>query len=149
MTSKALRNYKADKEEQERQDKILTIVDKIYFLVIETCEYTINTNYLYEIPYDPQTYESQGIMHWFYKENMKDILDTLKLVFPDSRIQHKTFIKCSDTKIYDMSKLDENIIVVGEGIEKEIFKIDPSTDQNARRIITRGIKKEYIDIDWS
>ena len=36
-----------------------------------------------------------------------------------------------------------------KSIEKEIYRIDPLTDQNTRRIIARGINKEFIIIDWS
>lgn len=85
IASATLRNLKTSLVGAARIKYINEIIISIYDNVIITAKTTIRTTYEYLIPTDPRA-RHQSVLD-FTDENIAAIVDGLKLVFPDSKVE--------------------------------------------------------------
>lgn len=104
LTRETLRCLKAQKEEQVRaeQEKIRLYqvsrtVYQIYGEARSAAETTGATSYKYKV------------VDSFQIHNMTDILDSLRILFPDSSVEYSLFVRGNDGQMHDLSKMDEKV----------------------------------------
>jgi hypothetical protein len=121
MFRQDLQQLKIKNDEHKRLNMINKCVNSIYNSLINQASSSTLTSYNYQINQVPSTdYE-------FIKINKNDILNGLKVLFPDCLIEFKILSRGIDGVMYDVSNIDE--------------KISP--------FINRQNDREYIVIDWS
>jgi len=103
-----LRGLKAKKEEgmralaeRQRLDQVSQMVYHIYGQAVSMAELSSETVYTYKV----NTSNSPSFM----QQNMSDILNGLKTLFPDCTVEHSFFVRGNDGKMYDISKMDEKM----------------------------------------
>lgn len=110
-----MRGLKARKDEDIRIEMLNNYVKSIYEQAILMAETTTNTTYSLDI--DPEdTYKRiQNIndprcsQYKFYKDNMEEILSSLKVLFPDCSVKLANMCSGKDRKRYDISLMDEKV----------------------------------------
>ena len=123
-----MRGLKAKVEEEARLYRVSSIVRNIY-------SYATSVAQKGEMSHKsaiPKTQQMFGKRHQtssdpFYLENMVDILDGLRTLFPECTISHSTLSQGTDGKFYDISTLDEKVLP----------------------FINRALDQSFIVIDWS
>jgi hypothetical protein len=121
MFRQDLQQLKIKNDEQKRLNMINKCVNNIYNSLINQASSSNITSYNYQINQGP-CLDSE-----FIEKNKNDILNGLKVLFPDCLIEFKILSRGFDEKMYDVSNIDE--------------KIKP--------FINRQNDREYIVIDWS
>jgi hypothetical protein len=116
-----LQELKVNNDEQKRLNMINKCVNNIYNSLINQAASSTLTSYNYQINQGPST-DSE-----FIKKNKNDILNGLKVLFPDCLVEFKILSRGIDGEMYDVSNIDE--------------KISP--------FINRQNDREYIVIDWT
>lgn len=103
-----LRGLKAKKEEamralaeRQRLDHVSQMVRDIYVQAVSMAELSSETVYTYKV----NTSNSPSFM----QQNMSDILNGLKTLFPDCTVEHSFFVRGNDGQMYDISKMDEKM----------------------------------------
>lgn len=155
VSRESMRAYRAKNLEEARikleethKKRINNIVTEIYNGAINTANKTDDSRYLYKLPqavntpplvvYGKLYSQSQNeVPIDFYRTNLVEIINDVKILFPDCSVEHKTvtMVTGRDGKLYDISKIDENIV---PGITRPI------------PCITRAATSmEYIVVDWS
>ena len=131
MSRDAMRSLKAKMEEEVRLQKIKIIIDGIYYRAVTAAKVKTDTSFKMEIP---KTHVMVGpVRHQgyvsdpFYIENMVDILDGLRTLFPDCTVSHSTLSQGTDGNFYDISTLDEKVLP----------------------FVNRALDQSFIVIDWS
>ena len=114
-----LRSLKTKRDETIRLQQIDHYVRGIYHSVVNKAETSTDTYYR-------TTQISE-----FERKHMPEILDTLKTLFPDCRVEYQHTIGGNDGKMYDINKLDESM--------RQIL-LDPSYKTKMQ---------EQIIIEWS
>jgi hypothetical protein len=101
-----LRGLKAKKEEamralaeRQRLDHISQMVRDIYVHAVSMAEISSETVYKYKVNTNQP----------FMQQNMSDILNGLKTLFPDCTVEHSFFVRGNDGQMYDISKMDEKM----------------------------------------
>jgi len=94
----------AEEIEKQRQQMIQNIVSNIYYDAIRHAKTSTETSYKYLATRLPQVY------HQFNGNDMNDIIENLKQLFPDSSVSQATFVRGADGKQYDISTLDEKLL---------------------------------------
>lgn len=87
----------------------LSIKQKIDLIIHEIYNNVVNTNnktYNYPVP----THKDSKFSDPFYINNMNEIIDGLQILLPDSLITHAIVAHGTDGNIYDISKIDDNIL---------------------------------------
>ena len=97
LTRETLRGLKAQNDEKERLYQVSRIVHQIYGTAVRTAEKTGATSYKYNVV-DP-----------FQIWNMPDILDGLRILFPDSIVEYSLFVRGNDGQMHDLSKMGEKV----------------------------------------
>lgn len=104
LTRETLHCLKAQKEEQFRAEqekqrlyKVSLAVYQIYGNARITAETTGATSYKY------------NVVDHFQIQNMTDILDSLRILFPDSSVEYSLFVRGNDGQMHDLSKMDEKV----------------------------------------
>ena len=97
LTRETLHGLKAQKEEQFRLYQVSRIVHQIYGTARSTAETTGATSYKY------------NVVDHFQIQNMPDILDSLRILFPDSSVEYSLFVRGNDGQMHDLSKMDEKV----------------------------------------
>ena len=97
LTRETLRGLKAQNDEKQRLYQVSRIVHQIYATAVRTAEKTGATPYKYNVV-DP-----------FQIWNMPDILDGLRILFPDSIVEYSLFVRGNDGQMHDLSKMDEKV----------------------------------------
>jgi hypothetical protein len=108
--------------------QIKEIVTYIYEKTIERASKSISTSYEYFIPreYDVNNEITPHICS-FHKKYMDRILNELKILFPDCSISHSLMMLGIDGKLYNLSKINDNIL----------------------HLIKNACEESYIVVDWS
>jgi hypothetical protein len=75
------------------------MVRDIYLQAVSMAELSSETVYTYKV----NTNQS------FMQQNMSDILNGLKTLFPDCTVEHSFFVRGNDGQMYDISKMDEKM----------------------------------------
>jgi hypothetical protein len=114
-----LQQLKAKTDEQNRLNQISQIVNQIYSTVINQARTQTITSYNHQI--------NQYNGPQFYENNKDDIINGLKILFPDCSINYKMLSRGTDGKMYDITNIDE--------------KMKP--------FINRQYDQAHIVIDWS
>ena len=91
-----LRSLKEKRDEEIRIEQIDKYVRHIYSSAINKAQSSTDTYYQYT-----RIDESM-------RKNMQEILDTLKSLFPDCRVEYQHTIGGNDGKLYDINNLDES-----------------------------------------
>ena len=104
----------------KNKEKIEEIVNQIYNGVINHAKHSTEPVYHHEIP---RTFTINKV----YLENMNEILDNLKMLFPECNITHTLLSKGIDGKLYDIAKINDNILP----------------------LINSTLNNSYIVIDWT
>lgn len=125
----SLRGLKAAKDEEMLWEKVKNSVTQLHSVILRKAESSTDTFYHYQLPSFPISKETRLPVPGpeFYRDNMKLILDGLRLLFPDCLVEHATLIRALDGKLYDISKIDEKMLA----------------------FINKQQSAEYIVVDWS
>lgn len=156
VSRESMREYRAKNLEEARikleeahKKRINNIVTEIYNGAINTANKTDDSRYLYKLPHavnTPPPLVVYGKLYSqshnevpidFYRTNLVEIINGVQMLFPDSSVKHTTItmVGVRDGKLYDISKIDENIV---PGVTKPI------------PCITRAAAVEdYIVVDWT
>jgi len=131
ITRHELQQLKVKNDEQKRLNTINKYVNSIYNSLINqvrssnTSSNTSSniTSYNYQINQVP-TIDPDYL---FIERNKDEILNGLKVLFPDCLVDFKKLSRGTDGKMYDVSNIDEKM----------------------KTFINRQNDREYIVIDWS
>jgi len=118
ITRDHLLSLKAQTDEKTRLQNIQGYTQNIYQQVINTATTTTQTRYQVQIPIHGQ---------FSARDNMPDILDKLRGLFPDSRVNFKALSRGVDGKMYDIVEIDERM----------------------KPFVNTQFNQEFIIIDWS
>lgn len=118
VTRAHLLDLKAQADEETRVKNVNAQVQNIYNQVIRTATFTTNTRNQYQV----QSYSGFSV-----RENMADILDRLRYLFPDSKVDFKSLSRGQDGKMYDIVDIDERM----------------------KPFINTQFNQDFIIIDWS
>jgi hypothetical protein len=95
--------------------KVDKIIRDIYYDVLHAAELNKQSYYAHKLPKTNNLYLS----------NMPEILQSLKLLFPDSSVSHTLLAKGKDGKLYDIEKLtDCNLSLVNTALDDSYIFID-------------------------
>ena len=92
-----LRSLKTKRDEKMRIEQINNYVNSIYRSVVNKAEISTDTYY--------RTTQISD----FERKHMPEILDTLKTLFPDCRVEYQHTIGGNDGKMYDINMMDESM----------------------------------------
>lgn len=92
-----LRSLKTRRDEEMRIENINNYVGGIYSSVINKAQTSTDTYY--------RTTQISNLE----RKHMPEILDTLKILFPDCRVEYQHTIGGNDGKMYDINSLDESM----------------------------------------
>lgn len=106
--------------EDMRIRNIDEVVNTIYQLVIQESKRNINNNYKY-VCNNP----SYGII--FYDENSTEIINGLKMLFPDCTIVFKKFLRDNFQQVKEFTYIDDTM----------------------KQFVSRVYEQDYFLIDWS
>ena len=133
LSREYLLGLKIQNDEKNRIFFIDQQVQQIYFKVKQIAETTTNTSFKQEVPNinprEKEEHKQRGTIHphQYFRDNMGDILNKLKEIFPDSNIEFKTLSRGQDGKMYDIKDIDE--------------KMKP--------FINISLNQDFIIVDWS
>lgn len=99
LTRNYLLGLKAQTDEENRVKIVQQYVHQIYDQVKKTATTTPETRYQQRVDHHTG--------HFSMRNNMSDILDRLRAMFPDSRVDFKT--RGQDGKMYDIADIDERM----------------------------------------
>ena len=102
VTVQELCEMKKKEEEKRRWNVINMIIKSFYNKVIEYAKKNDSKKYCFDI-----VKEVSFITDEFVENNKEDILNTVKLLFPDSKIGFKDYIK-NNNELHDITDLDED-----------------------------------------
>jgi hypothetical protein len=95
--------------------KVDKVICSIYYDVLHAAELNKQTYYAHKLPKASNLYLS----------NMPEILQALKVLFPDSSVSHTLLAEGKDGKLYDIEKLtDSNLSLVNTALEDSYIFID-------------------------
>ena len=125
----SLRGRKAAKDEEVLYEKVKQCVTQLHSVILRKAETSTDNFYHYQLPPFPVSKTTRLPIPGpeFHRDNMKLILDGLRILFPDCLVEHATLVCAQDGKLYDISKLDEKMIP----------------------FINMQQSAEYIVVDWS
>ena len=92
-----LRSLKRQRDEKIRIEQIDNYVNNIYRSVVNKAEISTDTYY--------RTTQISD----FERKHMPEILDSLKTLFPDCRVEYQHTIGGNDGKMYDINMMDESM----------------------------------------
>jgi len=133
LSRENLLGLKIPNDERNRIFFIDQQVQQIYFKVKQIAETTTNTSFKQEVPNihprEKEQHKQRGTIHphQYFRDNIEDIINKLKEIFPDSNIEFKTLSRGQDGKMYDIKDIDE--------------KMKP--------FINISLNQEFIVVDWS
>jgi hypothetical protein len=99
LTRNYLLGLKAQTDEENRVKIVQQYVQQIYNQVKQTATTTPETRYQQRVDHHTG--------HFSMRNNMSDILDRLRAMFPDSRVDFKSLGQ--DGKMYDIADIDERM----------------------------------------
>ena len=102
VTVQELCEMKKKEEEKNRWSVINVIINYFYKDVIEYAKKNDNKKYIFDI-----IRNTSFIKNDFIEDNKKDILDSAKLLFPDSKLDIRYYI-LNNNEFHDITDLDEN-----------------------------------------
>ena len=97
VSREQLRSLKTKRDEKMRIEQIDNYVNNIYRSVVNKAEISTDTYY--------RTTQISD----FERKHMPEILDSLKTLFPDCRVEYQHTIGGNDGKMYDINKMDESM----------------------------------------
>jgi hypothetical protein len=134
LSREYLRRLKAQTDEKNRIFFIDQQVQQIYLKVKQTAETTTNTSFKQEVPninlkvYEQHKQQTGTIHpHQYFRDNIEDIINKLKEIFPDSSVEFKRLSRGQDGKMYDIKDIDE--------------KMKP--------FINISLNQDFIIVDWT
>lgn len=101
LTRNYLLGLKAQTDEENRVKIVQQYVQQIYNQVKQTATTTPETHYQQRVDHHTG--------HFSMRNNMSDILDRLRAMFPDSRVDFKSLSRGQDGKMYDIADIDERM----------------------------------------
>lgn len=101
ITRDHLLNLKAQTDEETRIKNVHGYAQSIYQQVMNTARTTTQTRYQQQV----QNHGGQ----FSVRDNLPDILDKLRGLFPDSKIDFKSLSRGQDGKMYDIADIDERM----------------------------------------
>lgn len=122
ITRIKMRNLNNEIDCKITNDAIMKIIQYIYTNAIKTAKTTYETSYNYKVPY-----LTDKVANEFHITNMCEILRILKELFPKCSVRHTLVSLGKDGKLYDISKINDDIL----------------------SCINEVNKNSYIIIDWS
>jgi len=121
VTREYLLGLKAQTDEETRVKHVNEYAQSIYQQVMNTARTTTQKRY-------EQQVQPDGNPHMFSaRYNMPDILDKLRGLFPDSKVDFKSLSRGQDGKMYDIADIDERM----------------------KPFIDTRFNQDFIVIDWS
>uniref|UniRef100_A0A6C0HFI4 Uncharacterized protein n=1 Tax=viral metagenome TaxID=1070528 RepID=A0A6C0HFI4_9ZZZZ len=118
VTREYLLGLKAQTDEETRVKRVNEYAQHTFRQVINTATTTTQTRYQQPLQkHDPQ----------YIRDNMPDILDKLRDLFPDSKVDFKSLSRGQDGKMYDIADIDERM----------------------KPFINTQFNQDFIVIDWS
>lgn len=118
VTREQLLCLKAKTDEETRMKNVQQYAQHIYRQVKQTAETTTQTRYQQQVQnHDPH----------YIRVNMPDILDKLRSLFPDSKVDFKSLSRGQDGKMYDIADIDERM----------------------KPFINTQFNQDFIVVDWS
>ena len=118
VTREYLLGLKAQTDEETRVKNVNSHVQNIYQQVMNTATTTTQKRYQQQI---------QNYGQFSVRDNMPDILDKLRGLFPDSKVDFKSLSRGQDGKMYDIADIDERM----------------------KPFINTQFNQDFIVIDWS
>ena len=97
VSREQLRSLKTKRDEKMRIEQLDNYVNNIYRSVVNKAATSTDTYY--------RTTQISD----FEKKHMPEILDSLKTLFPDCRVEYQHTIGGNDGKMYDINKMDESM----------------------------------------
>jgi hypothetical protein len=120
ITRDYLLNLKAQTDEETRIRTIQGYAQNIYQQVMNTARSTTQTRFQQQV-------HNNGQGQFSVRDNMPDILEKLRGLFPDSKIDFKSLSRGQDGKMYDIADIDERM----------------------KPFINTRFNEDFIIIDWS
>jgi hypothetical protein len=118
LSRQYLLGLKAKTDEETRMKNVQQYVQGIYQQVKQTAETTTQTCVQRQVQnHDPH----------YIRVNLPDILDRLRSMFPDSKVDFKSLSRGQDGKMYDVADIDERM----------------------KPFIDNRFNQDFIVIDWS
>ena len=118
VTREYLLGLKAQTDEETRVKNVNGYVQNIYQQVMNTATTTTQKRYQQQV---------QNHGQFSVRDSMPDILDKLRGLFPDSKVDFKSLSRGQDGKMYDIADIDERM----------------------KPFINTQFNQDFIVIDWS
>lgn len=122
INRETIKKLKQINEDELKINKINTIVTIIYDDTVCYAKRYNDTSFNFQIPFNEKTQSSDE----FYIQNIDTILNKLKELFPGCSVSHTLLARGKDSKLYDISKIDDTILP----------------------LIDTALNHSYIVIDW-
>lgn len=127
-TREKLCKLNSQTEEDIRLKQIDKCVYNIYNSVIRTATIQNKTIFEHWVPIIKNNKDNHTLtLEPFYEKNMPDIIEKLKVLFPDSNVHYKVLSRGQDGNMYDTTDIDNRI----------------------QPFINRERDQAYIIVDWS
>ena len=125
LTRQYLLGLKAQVDEETRVKNVQSYVSQICSNVIHMARTTSQTRFQQKVAPDIGNPSHHGYFN--VRHSMPDILDKLRGVFPDSKVEFKSLSRGQDGKMYDIADIDERM----------------------KPFINPQFNEEFIIVDWS
>jgi hypothetical protein len=120
LSREYLRGLKAQNDEAIRIQNIQNYARSIYHQVEQIAKTTTQTRFQQQV-------HNNGQGQFSVRDNMPDILDRLRSMFPDSKVDFKSLSRGQDGKMYDIADIDERM----------------------KPFIDTRYNQDFIIVDWS
>jgi hypothetical protein len=125
LTRQYLLGLKAQVDEETRVRNVQGFVSQICSNVKQIATTTPQTRFQQKVAPDIGNASHHG--HFNVRHSMPDILDKLRGVFPDSKVEFKSLSRGQDGKMYDIADIDERM----------------------KPFINPQLNEDFIIVDWS
>ena len=125
LSRQYLLGLKAKTDEETRMKNVQQYAQHIYQQVKQTATTTTQTRYEQQVQPDNGNPHAYGYFNTRY--SMPDILDRLRSMFPDSKVEFKSLSRGQNGKMYDVADIDERM----------------------KPFIDNRFNQDFIVIDWS
>ena len=114
ISREVMLQLKRNKDEESRRKRVEVLVNGIYSNALRQAETSDDKQYYYKVPSSTESFP-------------EEVVEALKELFPGCSVSHTLLASGSDGKMYDISKIDENILP----------------------LINKALDDSYIVVDWS
>jgi len=100
-----LRKLKHESEDEKRREKVKRVINDIYEKVLDHAKTTFNSTFKYGVYQATIVRGNPNKDDIFRVKNIDDIIQGLKILFPDCSVQQRMYIN-GYTRMYDTTELD-------------------------------------------